>query len=126
MVRIAVPTTDGQLSLHFGKAKEFILIDVNPDSRKVHSCRSIYPPPHGPGVIPQWLRTFDVNVIIAGGMGPRAIQMFEPAGIKVVLGATGGSAEDLVADYLSDELELGPDPCDHGIGHSCHDEGGSE
>ncbi|MFH2054777.1 MAG: NifB/NifX family molybdenum-iron cluster-binding protein [bacterium] len=120
-MKIAIPTTDGLLSPHFGRCEEFVLTDVDPESKQVLSIEKAVPPPHGPGVIPQWLGTLNVDVIIAGGMGARAIQLFEPAGIKVVLGATVSSAEDLVRDYLAGQLTHGPDPCDHGAGGGCHD-----
>lgn len=121
-MRIAVPTSGGRLSPHFGRCEEFTLLDVDPESRQITARETAVPPPHGPGVIPQWLSQFKVDVIIAGGMGMRAIQMFEAAGIEVVRGAVVGTPQQLVQDYLAQQLVLGPDPCDHGEGHDCHHE----
>jgi predicted Fe-Mo cluster-binding NifX family protein len=118
-MKIAVPTSDGRLSPHFGRCDEFIIMEVDPKSRQVTSSERAVPPPHGPGVIPQWLATFDVDTIIAGGMGPRAIELFQASGVQVVRGAVVATPEELVKSYLSDRLVLGDDPCDHGDGHNC-------
>ncbi|MQY69973.1 MAG: hypothetical protein GH145_03800 [Firmicutes bacterium] len=45
---------------------------------------------HGqPGQIPSFLKEQGIEVIIAGGMGPRAVGFFNQLGIKAVTGATG-------------------------------------
>ncbi len=118
-MRIAVPTSGGRLSPHFGRCDEFVLMNVDPQSRRIISVEKAVPPPHGPGVIPQWLSGFNVDVIIAGGMGVRAIELFQAAAIKVVRGAVVETPEDLVRDYLADQLVLGPDACDHQEGDDC-------
>lgn len=118
-MKIAVPTSEGRLSPHFGRCEEFVLFDVDKQSRRVLATDRAVPPPHEPGVIPTWLNSLQVNVIIAGGMGMRAIQLFEAAGIEVVRGAVVATPEDLVHDYLSGDVSLGPDPCDHGEGRDC-------
>lgn len=126
-MKIAVPTSDGRLSPHFGRCDEFVIIDIDSKSRQVISTERAVPPPHGPGVIPQWLATLNVDTIIAGGMGPRAIELFQAAGVKVVRGAVVATPQELVQSYLSDQLVLGSDPCDHGEGHECrHEDIGNE
>ena len=86
--RIAVPTANGVLAGHFGHCEHFTVFDVR-DSKIVHSA-IIQAPPHEPGVIPQWLSQQGANVIIAGGMGIRAQQIFSqvhgtnPAVVKVL------------------------------------------
>jgi len=52
-------------------------------------------------------------VIIAGGMGYRAQQLFAQNGIKVVVGAPGNDPESVVSDYLNGTLQTGENPCDH-------------
>ncbi|MFW6062124.1 MAG: P-loop NTPase, partial [Planctomycetota bacterium] len=49
----------------------------------------------------------------AGGMGQRAQAMFVQNGVEVILGATGGTPEQIVTDYLADALETGQNACDH-------------
>ena len=71
------------------------------------------PPPHEPGVLPAWLHKLGAGVIIAGGMGGRALSLFEQNGIKVVTGASAGEPEELVSSYLDDTLAAGANVCDH-------------
>ncbi len=111
--RIAVPLVQGKLSLHFGHCEEFAIFDVDDNLKKVISRKNAAPPAHEPGVLPRWLHENNVNVIIAGGMGQRAQQLFTQDGIKVVIGASGQSPEELVSAYLENTLETGDNICDH-------------
>jgi predicted Fe-Mo cluster-binding NifX family protein len=63
--------------------------------------------------LPKWLHDLGADVIIAGGMGNRARQLFDENGIKVVVGAPSDAPEVLVRQYLSDSLVTGPNVCDH-------------
>lgn len=110
-MRIAIPVMDGLISPHFARCGEFALYDI--EDGKVTNRSSSLPPPHGPGVLPQWLKEQGATVIIASGMGPRAQGLFEQQGIEVVLGAAEHSPEDTVANYLNGTLETGENVCDH-------------
>jgi predicted Fe-Mo cluster-binding NifX family protein len=54
-----------------------------------------------------------VNLIIAGGMGVRAQDLFKEYGIKVLVGAPANAPEELVASYLNGTLKTGENVCDH-------------
>lgn len=110
-MRIAIPVMDGVISPHFARCEEFTLYDI--EDEKVKSRSSAIPPPHGPGVLPQWLKEQGATVIIASGMGPRAQGLFEQQGIEVVLGAAEHSPEEIIANYLKGTLEMGENVCDH-------------
>jgi predicted Fe-Mo cluster-binding NifX family protein len=71
------------------------------------------PPAHEPGVLPRWLHDLGVQVIIAGGMGSRAQQLFEENGIKVITGAPMDSPESLVNQYHADMLVTEENVCEH-------------
>jgi predicted Fe-Mo cluster-binding NifX family protein len=71
------------------------------------------PPPHEPGVLPQWLAEQKANLIIAGGMGSRAQSLFTQNGIQVLTGAPAGTPEELVQAYLNGSLAPGDNVCDH-------------
>ena len=103
--------------MHFGHCENFELIDVDTDKKEVTAKTSVTPPPHAPGVLPPWLAEQGVNIVIAGGMGGRAIQLFEAAGVRVITGATGGSPEAIVKDFLNGSLATGANVCDHGPDH---------
>jgi predicted Fe-Mo cluster-binding NifX family protein len=54
-----------------------------------------------------------VDVIIAGGMGMQAQNLFDGQGITVIVGAPSKAPGDLVADYLAGTLVSGTNVCDH-------------
>ena len=112
-MRIAVPLAQGKLSLHFGHCDQFAIFDIDGETSKVTNRKDATPPAHEPGVLPRWLHENNVDVIIAGGMGQRAQQLFVQNNIKVVIGASGQSPEELVSAYLQDTLETGDNICDH-------------
>jgi len=110
-MKFAIPLADGKLTAHFGHCQEFALIEVA--DNKIKNKETLIPPPHEPGVLPRWLHEIETDVIIAGGMGARALDLFAQNGIKVVTGAPASAPEDLVKSYLDDTLEAGNNVCDH-------------
>jgi len=110
-VMFAVPTAEGKLCSHFGHCDQFALIETEEGKIKAKTMHT--PPPHEPGVLPKWLHEMGAHVIIAGGMGSRAQQLFDENGIKVVTGAPADTPESLVRQYLSDSLVTGGNVCDH-------------
>jgi len=112
-MRIAVPLAQGKLSLHFGHCDQFAIFDIDDKTSKVINRKEATPPAHAPGVLPKWLHENNISVIIAGGMGQRAQQLFAQNDIKVIIGASDGSPEGLVSAYLENRLETGDNICDH-------------
>ena len=128
-MRIAVPTANGVLCPHFGHCQEFTLIDVDTENKRIMETKKIVPPPHEPGVLPQWLHQLGCNLVIAGGMGGRAISLFESNGIMVVCGAPSNKPEDIVMEYLEGQLMTGGNMCgepgfEHGGHNGCSGHGG--
>lgn len=127
MKTIAIPMAAGTFSTHFGGAEAFALYTVDESSGAIAS-KSIAPPPeHGRGVFPAWLRRQGVEVVLAGGMGPRAAGMLAQHGVEVVLGIAGDEPDALVRRYLAGTLESTGEEChEHGF-HDCgHDHGPRE
>jgi predicted Fe-Mo cluster-binding NifX family protein len=110
-MKFAIPLAEGKLTAHFGHCQEFVLIEVA--DNEIKNKETLIPPPHEPGVLPRWLHEMGTDVIIAGGMGARALDLFAQNGIKVVTGATASTPEDLVESYLDNTLEAGANVCDH-------------
>jgi len=109
---------DGQISQHFGRCPHYLLVDVEGDEiKKKDIVNNPYYENHVPGVVPQFISEQGANVMIAGGMGPRAIDLFGNLGIEVVTGAVGNTGNVLQA-YLRGEIS-GVEPCkhDHPGGH---------
>jgi predicted Fe-Mo cluster-binding NifX family protein len=113
MMRIAIPVVGGKLSMHFGHCDEFALVDVDPESKAVIDKKVVSAPEHEPDLLPRWLREKGAAVIIAGGMGRRAQDLFADSGIQVIVGAAESDVDSIVANYLEGRLTTGPNVCDH-------------
>lgn len=109
--RIAVPLENGKLCLHFGHCQQFAIIDTN--DNLITDETLLTPPPHEPGILPAWLAEKGVTDVIAGGMGERAISIFNQQKINVFVGAPLKSPKELASDLLSNKLEAGANYCDH-------------
>jgi ATP-binding protein involved in chromosome partitioning len=101
------------LTAHLGHCREFMLFDVNRDERSIKKVTRETPPPHEPGVLPEWLASRGTRLVIAGGMGQRAQQLLEQHGIEVRLGVAEAPAMSIVKAYLEGRLETGSNLCDH-------------
>lgn len=108
---IAVPLENGILCTHFGHCQQFSIIDT--DDKNITRETLVTPPPHEPGLLPGWLAEKGVTDVIAGGMGQRAINLFNQQSINVFVGARLKSPRELASDLLSNTLEAGANYCDH-------------
>lgn len=112
-MKIAVPLAGGLLSMHFGHCEKMALLDVDVETKKIETRADAVPPPHEPGVIPQWLAGLGVQCILAGGMGQRALDIFAQNGIQVVVGAPRAQPEAVVQAFLEGTLVCGINGCNH-------------
>jgi predicted Fe-Mo cluster-binding NifX family protein len=109
-MRIAVPSVDdrgleSEMSAHFGRAPYYTLVDV--ENGEITGYKVVKCPfsEHGPGDIPNFLRSLNVDIIIAYGMGRRAQDFFNSMGIKVLTGAYG-KVSDVIKAFLTGSLSL--------------------
>jgi len=112
-MRIAIPVTDGKLSSHFGHCQQFAIIDADPDTKKVTNIEMLTSPAHEPGILPKWLSGLCVDLIITGGIGRRAQQLFAQNNIDVIVGAMNNTPQELAMQYLTGQLQSGQNICDH-------------
>jgi predicted Fe-Mo cluster-binding NifX family protein len=109
--RIAIPLENGILCSHFGHCQQFSIIDTQ--DNLITGENLVTPPPHEPGLLPGWLAEKGVTDVIAGGMGQRAIELFNLNKINVFVGAPIKEPRHLAGDLLSDNLQAGANMCDH-------------
>lgn len=112
-MKIAIPTADGRLAMHFGHCDEFALFEVDEERNEVIASEQVPAPEHAPGLLPQWLAEQGATAVIAGGMGIRAQRLFADSGIKVLTGAPPEEPRLIVQAYLDGKLDLGENVCDH-------------
>ncbi len=109
---IAVPVDNaGVLDGHFGHCKFFSVFET--DNNEIISVKNITPPPHEPGLLPKWLAEKGVTDVIGGGMGNRAIQIFNQYKVNVFVGAPKLKAHDLIDGFLNDSIQFNANYCDH-------------
>jgi predicted Fe-Mo cluster-binding NifX family protein len=118
MMIIAIPLTAGRLADHFGHCEQFALIEADPGSKRILTQKLVVPPPHEPGLLPRWLQQQGVQVVIAGGMGRRALDLFAQNGIAVHAGASGGTPDNVAQAYLDGALGGGTPTCGHDHEHT--------
>jgi predicted Fe-Mo cluster-binding NifX family protein len=116
-MKIAVASEeDSMVAGHFGHCPSFNIYEE--DGGKVVDRKIIPNPGHRPGFLPKYLHDLGVDVIISGGMGGGAIQLFNDRGIEVITGASGQS-DAVVEQYLAGTLVSSGVICHE---HQHHDE----
>jgi predicted Fe-Mo cluster-binding NifX family protein len=112
-MKIAIPVENNQLFPHFGHCPSFALIEVDDQAKNIVLRTDVEAPPHEPGFLPSWLAERGVNLVLAGGIGARAVELFSKNGIQVIVGVPLASPEALVSDFLSGKLRTGANCCTH-------------
>ncbi len=107
----AIPTINKKLCAHFGHCENFALVETRDD--QIIKVDYVHPPEHQPGTYPKFLASKGVQVIIAGGLGVKAQELFTQNNIEVFIGINSDSPEKLVEQYLQDQLQSGQNLCDH-------------
>lgn len=112
---IAVPLEGGVLCAHFGHCEEFAIVKVV--DNEIREIKTLTPPEHVPGLYPRWVASFGVTDVIAGGMGQKAINLFNEQNINAFVGAPSDKAENLVINFIAGNLSLNANYCNHDNDH---------
>lgn len=118
MMRIAIAGEGKKVTEHFGHCEAFLVFDV--ENGKIVKEETLPNPGHKPGFLPNYLADRGVNVIISGGMGGGAVDIFNERNVEVIVGASG-DAKTAVEKYLRGELKTTGSICHE---HKHHDECG--
>ena len=102
MIKIAVASNKEMVTEHFGHCLNFNIFEV--EGNQIVKSESIPNPGHKPGFLPNFLNDMGVSVIISGGMGGGAINIFNEKGIEVIVGAIG-NAKAAAESYLKGALK---------------------
>ena len=109
--RIAIPVENEMLCLHFGHCEYFYIAEVN--VHEILEETKVIPPAHEPGLYPAWVAEKGVTLVIAGGMGEKAKELFRKENIELRIGAITKSPKELILDYLEGTLSSGANACTH-------------
>ena len=67
---------------------------------------------HKPGDLPNLLKEHDIDVIIADGIGKKAIEIFNQFNINVIFGIQG-SIKEALDNFMNGKLESKGNVCSH-------------
>lgn len=124
-MRIAISANDNKgldslISAHFGRCPFFVLVDVEgQEVKEVNEVENPFYGNHMPGQVPAFIHSQGADVMLAGGMGRRAVGFFEQYGIEAATGASG-TVRQALQGYLGGELQ-GVEPCAESIDHHCNE-----
>ncbi len=106
-MKVSIPTKDengleGVVEPHFGKAPTYTIIDTETNQVTVIPNTSEHM--GGTGLPPEYLHENGVDIMLCGGLGFKAVNMFESYGIKVFVGA-GCTVRDTFEAWKAGKLQ---------------------
>ena len=112
-MRIAVPCSDNnglesRISMHFGRSPYYAFVDVEGDKIKNFEIVTVPFEEHEPGDLPNFVKERGGDIVIAYGMGRRAIDFFNQLGIDIITGASG-TVKEVVDAFLKNRLDTDKD-----------------
>lgn len=102
---LAVAAEGNMVCPHFGHCEAFRLYETEDKSWK-----TLANPGHEPGFLPGFLAQHGVKLVITGGMGSKAQELFTAQGIKTIVGVSG-KLEDAIAAFEKDSLKSSGEVC---------------
>ena len=112
-MRVAIAEENGSVSQHFGRTRNYLFVDI--EAGKVIS-KKLVPNPgaanHQPGQLPKFVAENKADWVVAGGMGPMAVNLFQQNNIQVVTGIQG-STDEVIQKILDGTLQGGQSLCEH-------------
>jgi predicted Fe-Mo cluster-binding NifX family protein len=115
--------TEERVAEHFGRCSKFYVCELD-EQKKVVNTETFFNPlageHSGACQLPAYVKQFNVNTIIAGGMGQKAVSNFLSFSIDVIT-APGLLFEEALERFAHGKL-MGYAACNHNHehGHGCH------
>ncbi|SEW44717.1 NifB/NifX family molybdenum-iron cluster-binding protein [[Clostridium] fimetarium] len=118
-MKVAIASDGIMVSGHFGFCEGFTMYET--ENNQIANKSLVANPGHKPGFLPVFLKEQKADVIIAGGMGETAQNLFNEQGIEVVVGAQG-LLDDVIKQYMSGALKSTGSVCtEHTHEDHCND-----
>ncbi|MBN2259080.1 MAG: NifB/NifX family molybdenum-iron cluster-binding protein [Clostridiales bacterium] len=108
-MKVAIAKEGNEVAEHFGHCSGFEIFRL--ENKLVGDFDYVENPGHRPGYLPNFLAEMGVSVIISGGMGSSAQELFKRSGISVVVGAKGDIL-DVINEYARGELTSTEELCE--------------
>jgi predicted Fe-Mo cluster-binding NifX family protein len=109
-MKVAIAKDGDKVSGHFGHCSEYAVYTI--EDSKVIRKEILKNPGHEPGLLPALLAQQHVTHVLAGGMGPRAVDVFCAQNIEVFLGIAG-PVDGVIRDFIAGKVTPGQSSCHH-------------
>ena len=109
--KIAIPTAEGKLFPHFGKAPQVTVFDV--EDKHVVNKEILTSPEHAHGAMPHFLQGLGVTDVLCGGLGAGAVKLLQEMNIAIHGGAPAVAVEEVLKMYLDETIVYGDSTCHH-------------
>ncbi len=108
-MRVAVSSTGddlgGEVDARFGRAPKFLIVDTETMAFKSIENTQNLSLPQGAGIqSAQNVIQHQPDVVLTGNCGPKAFQVFEAAGVQVVVGVSG-KIEAAIGAFMNGALK---------------------
>ncbi|HBQ63845.1 MAG TPA: dinitrogenase iron-molybdenum cofactor [Clostridiales bacterium] len=130
-MKAAIATDGNTVASHFGRCQVYTILELQDGKWKIVKREAN--PGHLPGAIPQFLHGLEVEQVVCGGIGNRAMELFSEMGIRVTAGIEG-TIDMVIGQLAQGTLAGGEGQCIPGSGkgqgveksgcdHANHEEG---
>lgn len=104
IMKIAIPTENEKLCSHFGHCESFTFAEVNPETKEILNIETRVPEEGISCQSANWISEQGANIILAGGMGARPLEIFSRNGVQVISGCPELPIKELITSYLDSSL----------------------
>ena len=106
-MKIAISTDQDRVAGHFGRCPAFTIADI--EKGKVINRVTIENPGHRPDFLPKYLNKKGVNIVVSGGMGGRAQELFTNQNIDIIFAT--GKIDHVLKDLANNTLQSLQNTC---------------
>lgn len=109
LIAVSIKSLNGlgsYLDPRFGRSYGFLIVEIETGEIVAQFFNNAASAAHGAGTAAShWMKINDVNGVISGRFGPKAVQALEALGIEMWIAPEGITAAEAVALYRAGELE---------------------
>ena len=102
---VSSPSLDSLVDPRFGRAPYFLITDEKGEKAETIKNTGVNAMGGAGITAAQLVVSSGAEVVITGNLGPRAFDVLEASGVKMIIGVSGISARDALDKYQKGELE---------------------
>ena len=107
---VSLPKIDSPIDPRFGRAPYFLITDEKGEKVEVIKNTGVEAMGGAGITAAQVVVSAGAQVVITGNLGPRAFDVLEASGVKMITGISGISAKEALEKYQKGELERTSQP----------------